>query len=48
MHAVEKGNGWTPQFTGETGQENFSLASPLTATELFEIIAQSAWESAEP
>ena len=48
MHAVEKGNGWTPQFTGETGQEAFSLASPLTATELFEIIAQSAWESAEP
>jgi ribonucleoside-diphosphate reductase alpha chain len=48
MHAVEEGNGWTPKFIGDSGEEEFSLASKITATELFEKIAQSAWESAEP
>ena len=48
MQAVEDGNEWTPKFVGDSGEEEFSLASKLTAPELFEKIAYSAWESAEP
>ncbi len=48
MKNVEEGNGWQPRFEGESGVENFSRASQITATELFEKIAESAWASAEP
>jgi len=48
MQGVLDGNGWKPQFEGESGFEEFSRATRITATDLFEKIAESAWESAEP
>lgn len=48
MNSVDNGVAWQPHFEGDAGEEPFKIDSPISAKQLFNKIARSAWESAEP